>query len=219
MSSCDPDPAASILGASTSYRKDDMDSKKIFRLGTLLAALAAMALVATATASSGSNAARTLRATVGPGFSIKLANGGKRVASLKAGTYKFVVSDRSAEHNFVLERESGQFERTLTSISFVGTKTATVKLTRGIWKFYCEPHRSMMSGRFSVGSLQSAKALGAAATRSHDRGGTTAHDLGDNRGTTGEPEPGDDSGAGEVEAGDDRGGHGEPEPGDDRGGR
>jgi plastocyanin len=219
MSPCDPDRAASILSASTSYRKDDMNSKKIFRLGTLLAALVTMALMVAATASSGSNAARTLRATVGPGFSIKLTSAGKRVASLKAGTYKFVVSDRSAEHNFVLERESGQLERTLTSIAFVGTKTVTVKLTKGIWKFYCEPHASMMSGRFSVGAPRSAKAVGAVATRSDDRGGTAAHDLGDDRGASGEPEPGDDRGAGEVEAGDDRGGHGEPEPGDDRGGR
>jgi plastocyanin len=184
-----------------------MNSKKIFRLGTLLAALATMALMVAATASSGSDAARTLRATVGPGFSIKLTSAGKRVASLKAGTYKFVVSDRSAEHNFVLERESGQLERTLTAVSFIGTKTVTIKLTKGIWKFYCEPHASMMSGRFSVGLPRSAKALGAATTRSDDRGATTTHDLGD------------DHGAGEVEAGDDRGGHGEPEPGDDRGGK
>jgi hypothetical protein len=47
---------------------------------------------------------------------------------------------------------------------------------------------------------------------------TTAHDVGDDRSASGEPEPGDDRGAGEVEAGDDRGGQGEPEPGDDRGG-
>jgi len=69
----------------------------------------------------------------------------------------------------------------------------TLKLTRGSWKFYCEPHQSMMFGRFTV---RGATTAAAAAARSDDRGGH-----------------------GEVEPGDDKGGHGEPEPGDDRGGR
>jgi plastocyanin len=197
MSRCDPDRRERKLRRSISHRKDDMTSKtKIFRLMTLLTAAAATALLFAATGSSRSSAAVTLRASVGPGFSINLINSGKRVKSLKGGTYKFVISDRSSEHNFALRKQGGP-NRELTSVSFTGTKTVTVKLTKGVWTFYCEPHASMMFGRFAVGgaSAAAAAAPGVAAA-------------------------GDDHGAGrEAEPGDDHGGHGEPEPGDDRGGR
>src|SRR3954470_47000 len=95
--------------------------------------------------------ATTLKGTVGPGFTISLTTGGKKVTSLKAGTYKIVVSDKASVHNFVLERESGgKFEKDITSVPFVGTKTFTVKLAAGKWKYYCAPHESGMSGEFDV---------------------------------------------------------------------
>jgi plastocyanin len=93
--------------------------------------------------------ATTLAGTVGPGFTIKLTKAGKAVKSLPAGTYRITVSDRSAIHNFVLEKEHGA-ERQITSVGFSGTKTVTMKLTRGSWKFYCEPHQSAMFGKFTV---------------------------------------------------------------------
>jgi len=122
----------------------------------------------------------TLRGTVGPGFTIKLTKNGRAVKSVKPGTYKFVIADRSPAHNFVLERERG-IEKRLTTVAFTGTKTAVVKLTRGSWKFYCEPHASIMTGRFTVGT---AVAATAAAQRPVD-----------DHGGHGEPEPGDDHGS------------------------
>ena len=92
-----------------------------------------------------------LSGSVGPGFTITLKQAGKTVKTLKAGTYTFSISDKATVHNFVLERESpGHFEKTLTSVGFQGTKTATVKLTKGKWKYYCAPHESGMKGFFTV---------------------------------------------------------------------
>jgi len=116
----------------------------------LLAATAATALAVTVSASAAPQAT-LLKGAVGPGFTIKLTKNGSKVRSLKAGTYKIVVSDRSTEHNFVLEKaKGGTFERTITSVPFTGTKTFTVKLTAGKWEFYCAPHESEMRGEFTV---------------------------------------------------------------------
>lgn len=98
-----------------------------------------------------SHAAATLRGSVGPGYTISLTRNGRSVKTLRAGTYRFVIADRAAIHNFVLEKEhGGRFERELTDVSDVGTKTVTVKLTPGTWKYYCEPHESVMFGAFTV---------------------------------------------------------------------
>jgi len=96
--------------------------------------------------------ARKLIGTVGKGgaFKITLTDAsGHRVRTLKAGTYTIVVHDDSAIHNFELEREHG-FERELTDVSAVGTKTVRLKLTRGSYEAYCDPHKSTMFQRFTV---------------------------------------------------------------------
>ena len=111
-----------------------------------------IALVVVTGAFSRESAPVTLKGTVGPGFTIKLTKAGKAVKKLQPGTYRFVVSDRSSIHNFVLERERGT-ERTLTSVGFTGTKTVTLKLTTGSWRFYCEPHKTAMRGTFTVGNV------------------------------------------------------------------
>jgi hypothetical protein len=153
----------------------------LIRSFTVAAVTASVALVLVATSLGGgsSTSATALRGTVGPGFTIKLTKAGKIVRGLKAGTYKLTVADRSAGHNFVLEKEHGA-ERVITSVSFVGTKTVTVRLTRGVWKVYCDPHASVMVARFAVGGASLANASGARTT--------------DDRGGHGEPEPGDDHG-------------------------
>ena len=95
--------------------------------------------------------ALTLRGSVGPAFAIALTRNGQKVRSLRAGTYRFVIADRASIHNFVLEKErGGHFERELTDVSDVGTKTVTIKLTRGSWKYDCEAHESVMFGSFTV---------------------------------------------------------------------
>jgi spore coat protein U-like protein len=115
----------------------------------LTAAVAAAAALATSAWSR--PAAATLTGTVGPGFTISLTQGGKKVKTLKAGTYTLVVTDKAAIHNFVIEEEhGGTFEKTVTSVPFTGTKTVTVKLTKGSWKVYCKPHESVMFQDFSV---------------------------------------------------------------------
>jgi hypothetical protein len=93
-----------------------------------------------------------LRASVGPGFTINLTRNGRKVSRLAPGMYRIVVSDRSAIHNFKLEKSGGGFERRVTTIGFQGTRTITVRLTRGSWEYYCEPHESSMKGHFVVGA-------------------------------------------------------------------
>ena len=90
-----------------------------------------------------------LNGTVGPGFTITLTKGGKKVTSLKAGKYTFVIHDKATAHNFTLE-EKGGHGRTLTATAFMGTKTITVTLSKGTWKYYCSVHESVMFGFFKV---------------------------------------------------------------------
>ena len=58
---------------------------------------------------------------------------------------------KASIHNFVLEQQSGgKFEQQLTTVPFKGTKSVTLTLTKGKWKFYCAPHESSMFGFFVV---------------------------------------------------------------------
>jgi plastocyanin len=113
----------------------------------LLAALVGAAVFVTA-AGAATNAGQ-LVGTVGPGFSIKVTMNGRAVKSLKAGTYKLVVHDEAASHNFHVFGPS--LDKKVTSVSFVGTKTVTVTLKKGKYTFQCDPHASLgMKGSFTV---------------------------------------------------------------------
>ena len=116
-----------------------------------LAALAALALVVAAAAAARPSA-KTLNGTVGPGYTISLKQNGTLVKKLRAGTYTFRVADKSNMHSFVLEKEKGsaKFEKEITDVSDTGTKTVTIKLTKGTYKYYCKPHESFMHGSFTV---------------------------------------------------------------------
>ena len=94
-------------------------------------------------------AAPKLVGTVGPGYLIKLTRGGKRVTKIKAGTYTFVISDRSSFHSYGLDGPKG-YAKDFTSVPFKGTKTFTVKLKAGKYKYYCSAHESSMFGFFTV---------------------------------------------------------------------
>jgi plastocyanin len=115
------------------------------RIHTLLAA-AAVALVATAAATPMSSS--KLTGTVGPGFTISLKQGGKAVKTVKAGRYSFVVSDKASIHNFQLEGPG--VDKAITSVPFTGTKTVSIVLKRGTYKYYCKPHESTMHGSLTV---------------------------------------------------------------------
>jgi plastocyanin len=115
-----------------------------FRTLMLLAAVgSALAVAAPAGA-----ALPKLAGTVGPGFTITLKRFGKPLASLKAGTYSITVSDKSNIHNFHL-RGPG-VNKQITAVGFVGTKSITVKLTKGVYRFVCDPHATTMKGSFKV---------------------------------------------------------------------
>jgi plastocyanin len=112
-----------------------------------------LALVAGAVAASvafaGPQATGTLNGTVGPGYTITLKQNGKLVKTLKAGTYKLVIADKAHIHAFSLDGPHG-YAKDFTPVQFVGTKTFTVKLKAGSYKYYCPPHESIMFGRFKV---------------------------------------------------------------------
>ena len=74
---------------------------------------------------------------------------GKLVKTLKAGTYTFVIHDDSTLHSFALDGPHG-FAKDFTTVAFKGTKTATVKLKAGKYKYYCAAHESIMFHFFTV---------------------------------------------------------------------
>jgi Copper binding proteins, plastocyanin/azurin family len=111
----------------------------------LLSLVAAAALVLSAPATA---APKVLNGTVGPGFSISLSSGGKKVTSLKAGTYRLDVTDRSAIHDFHLSGPG--VNKVITSVSFQGRKSVTLTLKPGTYRYICDPHASVMKGSFRV---------------------------------------------------------------------
>ena len=117
-----------------------------FRL-PLMAALIAGLVGAIATSSLA--APPKLTGTVGPGYTIKLTMGGKKVTKLKAGKYTFAITDKSSFHSFGLDGPKG-FAKDFTSVPFTGTKTLTLTLKAGKYKYYCSAHESTMFANFMV---------------------------------------------------------------------
>jgi plastocyanin len=111
------------------------------------AALVAVGIATGATTTT--TAVPKLRGTIGPGYTISLKNAqGKKVKSLTHGKYTFVVSDKSNIHNFTLKGPGGS-NKPITGTGFVGTKTATVTLKKGTYRFYCTVH-PFVTGTFKV---------------------------------------------------------------------
>jgi azurin len=89
-------------------------------------------------------APKTVQGSVGPGFTITL-----KVSTLKKGVpYRFAISDRSPIHDFHLMGPG--INRVLTSVEFTGTKSVVLKLRKGTYRFFCDPHASVMHGSFRV---------------------------------------------------------------------
>lgn len=114
---------------------------------SMVAVTAATALALVMTTSSAA-APKTVVGTVGPGYTIGLKLGGKKVTRLKAGTYRFVVRDRSRDHDFHLQ--GAGVHRALTGEEFVGRRTVVVRLRKGTYRFLCSPHSDEMRGSFKV---------------------------------------------------------------------
>ena len=109
----------------------------------LVAAFAVSAVIGTGTA-----AGKTLSGRVGPGFTISLKSGGKNVKRLAAGRHTFRITDRSDAHNFHL-RGPG-VNRQITGVDFTGTRSVSIRLRRGTYRFVCDPHSDDMRGSFRV---------------------------------------------------------------------
>jgi plastocyanin len=118
--------------------------RSMLRIRFAVLTLLAVALVAVASASA---ATPTLNASDGPGFTISVKKGGKKVTSLKAGKYKIVVKDLSDLHNFHL---TGPGVNKKTGVGPKGTFTWTVTLKKGTYKYICDPHATIMKGSFKV---------------------------------------------------------------------
>jgi plastocyanin len=114
----------------------------------LVSLIGAAAVIATA-AFGQRTGTPTLNGTVGPGYMITLKENGKVVKTLKAGAYKLVIADKAKIHAFSLDGPHG-YAKDFTTVPFVGTKTFTVKLKAGNYKYYCPPHEPMMFGHFKV---------------------------------------------------------------------
>ena len=106
---------------------------------TALAALTAV--VALVLALPALAATPVYKGTVGPGFTITMAT-----KPTKAGKIKLVIADKSNVHNFHL---TGPGVNVKTSVAAVGTKTFTITLKKGTYKFVCDPHL-FMKGSFTI---------------------------------------------------------------------
>ena len=118
-----------------------------------IAAVAAVAaLVAAGAAMAQTSATPVLKGTVGPGFTISLKDSkGHKVKTLKAGTYKFQITDKGDIHTFDLaQKTGGKFHKELTGDTFTGKKTVTITLKKGKWQYYCAVHPTEMFGNFTV---------------------------------------------------------------------
>ena len=117
------------------------------RLRSALVVLGAAAVVAVPSAAAA--APVKLVGTVGPGFTITLTQGGKKVNHLKAGTYTLMINDKATFHAWSLDGPHG-YAKDVTTVPFTGTKTFTVMLKKGAYKYYCPPHEGSMFGKFTV---------------------------------------------------------------------
>jgi plastocyanin len=112
----------------------------------LFAAAIAAALIAVPAYAKSS--AVTLKGEVGPGFKIEVEKAGKDLKTIKAGTYKIKVEDKSSIHNFHL---FGPGLNKKTTVPFSGETTWTIKLKLGKYTYQCDIHASEgMKGSFKV---------------------------------------------------------------------
>ena len=109
----------------------------------VIASLAALALAA----GSAFAAVPKVTGTVGPGFTITLKQGGKKVTKLKPGAVSITVKDLSSGHNFHL---TGPGVNRKTSVAKRATVTWNITLRRGTYRFVCDPHATSMKGSFTV---------------------------------------------------------------------
>jgi plastocyanin len=110
--------------------------------------LAAVLLPGSAQSAATSN---QLTATVGPGFSIKLADAnGRTVSQLDPGDYSITIKNLSpaSEHNFHLTGPGVDQASAFDNV----TVTWNLTFVDGVYKFKCDAHSTIMKGSFRVGA-------------------------------------------------------------------
>lgn len=81
-------------------------------------------------------------------FKIEMENkAGKKLKSVKAGTYRIKVEDKATIHNFRLK---GPGFNKATSVRGKTEAIWVVKLRKGTYTFLCNPHATTMRGKFRV---------------------------------------------------------------------
>jgi hypothetical protein len=120
-------------------------TRKVVVLALALVVACALAAVAFARHSM----TPTLVGTDGPGYKITLTRSGKAVKTLKHGTYTFVIHDKSSIHGWSLDGPHG-FAKDIAKIPSIGSKTVTLTLKAGKYKFYCPNHEAIMFGHFTA---------------------------------------------------------------------
>jgi plastocyanin len=117
--------------------------------------LVALAAVAALGAAGGTSAVAAkakvtkLYGQTGPGYEIKLTNYNfVKIKHVKPGVYTFVIQDRSTIHNFHLV---GPGVNKTTPVRYLGTKTwSKLRLKKGTYRYFCDPHKGSMKGSFTV---------------------------------------------------------------------
>ena len=105
-----------------------------------------IAIIATVLAVSASSAAaappKTVTGTVEFGYAIHM-----NVSTLKHGTYRLVIHDESPYHDFHL---TGPGVDLATDVGTTGTRTITLRLRKGVYRYFCDSHAGAMFGTLTV---------------------------------------------------------------------
>ena len=81
-------------------------------------------------------------------FKIEMKNAaGRKLTTIKAGTYRIKIEDKATIHNF---RLTGPGVNKATSIGGRAETIWTVRLKKGRYTFVCDPHAGSMRGSFRV---------------------------------------------------------------------
>jgi hypothetical protein len=81
-------------------------------------------------------------------FKIEMENkAGKKLRSVRAGSYRLKVEDKATVHNFRLK---GPGLNKATKVSARSEAIWTVRLRKGTYTFLCDPHAGTMRGTFRV---------------------------------------------------------------------
>jgi hypothetical protein len=73
-----------------------------------------------------------------------LTRNGKVVSTLKSGSYKFSIDDKSTKRGFMIQKASGERPNVITGVTFVGKKSKPLTLKAGEWTYFASPGKSFL---------------------------------------------------------------------------